>query len=68
MEDELRRRSSNRDMIQLEMDVLEREIEEIRKNVYLYECAKQQQAVDESREEFVSVFAFRRCGEGEYYE
>lgn len=51
VEDELRRRSSNRDMIQLEMDVLEREIEEIRKKVYLYECAKQQQAVDESREE-----------------
>lgn len=51
LEDELRRRSSNCDMIQLEMDDLEREIERIEKKVHLYECAKQQQTVDESLEE-----------------
>ena len=51
LEDELRRRSSNCDMIGLEMDDLEREIERIEKKVHLYECAKQQLAVDESLEE-----------------
>ena len=51
LEDELRRRSSNCDMIGLEMDDLEREIERIEKKVHLFECARQQIAVDESFEE-----------------
>ncbi len=52
LEDELRRRSSNCDMIRLEMDDLEREIKKIEKKVHLYECAKQQQAVNENYEEY----------------
>ena len=52
LEDELRRRSSNLDMIQLEMDDLEREIERIQRKVHLYECAKQQQEVDDCQEEY----------------
>lgn len=51
LEDEFRKRSSNCDMLQLEMDDLEREIERIEKKVHLYECAKQQQTVDEHLEE-----------------
>ena len=51
LEDELRKRSSNCDMIQLEMDDLEREMEHIERQVHLYECAKQQKVVDESLEE-----------------
>ena len=38
-------------MLQLEMDDLERDIERIEKKVHLYECAKQQQAVEEYLEE-----------------
>ena len=51
LEEEFRRRSSNCDMIGLEMDNLEREISRIEKKVHLFECARQQLAVDESFEE-----------------
>lgn len=51
LEDELRNRSSNCEMIRQEMDDLEREMEKVERRVHLFECALQQQAVDESLEE-----------------
>ncbi len=51
LEEELRRRSSNCDMIGLEMDNLEREISRIEHKLHLMECARQQLVVDESLQE-----------------
>lgn len=52
LEDELKKRSSNFDMLQFEMDDLEREIEKIEKTLHLYECAKQQLQVEEEQAEY----------------
>ncbi len=45
--DELSYKISNRDMIQIEMENLDEEIQKIEKLIHLYECAKQQEIVDE---------------------
>lgn len=45
--DELRYKISNRDMIQMEMDNLDEEIRKTEHLIHLYECAKQQEVVDE---------------------
>lgn len=52
LEDELQHHTINRDMIQIEMDELDAEIEGIEKLVHLYECAKQQSAIDEWANEY----------------
>ena len=51
LEDDLRKRSSNCEMIRQEMEDLEREIEKAQRLVHLFECALQQQTVDECEEE-----------------
>ncbi len=53
--DELKFRSSNRDMIQLELDALENEIQTIEEILHIYDCAKQQKFVDEQQEEYELV-------------
>ena len=45
--DKLSFKISNRDMIQIEKDDLEEEIQKIEHIIHLYECAKQQEVVDE---------------------
>ena len=50
--DELRIHTDNRDIIQDEMDELEGEIQSIEKTVHLYECAKQQEIIDEQAKEY----------------
>lgn len=52
LQDQLRLRSSNCEMIRLEMDELEREIEWVEKKVHLLECAKQQLEVEECLEDY----------------
>lgn len=47
MADELSYKISNRDMIQIEMDQLDEEIHKIKHMIHLFECAKQQETVDE---------------------
>lgn len=51
LEDSLRFSTSNRDMIQMEMDALEAEIEKLEKLLHLYECALKQQEADEQQRE-----------------
>lgn len=50
--DDLKIHTSNRDVIQGEMDELESEIQSIEKTVHLYECAKQQNIIDEQTKEY----------------
>ncbi|MBQ3544757.1 MAG: hypothetical protein IJA34_07220 [Lachnospiraceae bacterium] len=50
--DELRYCTSNRDMIQVELDALNDIIREIEKKIHIYECAKAQENVDEENEEY----------------
>ena len=50
--DDLRLKTSNLEMIQAEMDVLEEEMQQVEKIIHLYQCAKQQITVDEQKEEY----------------
>ena len=50
--DDLRLKTSNLEMIQSEMDVLEEEIQQVEKIIHLYQCAKQQITVDEQNDEY----------------
>lgn len=49
--EELKKRSSNRDMLGFERDSLEEELEKIEHRIHLFECAKQQENVEECRQE-----------------
>lgn len=51
LEDELRLCSSNRDMIQIERDALEEEMQQVQLTLHLFDCAKQQEHVDEYQKE-----------------
>ncbi|MGN0484806.1 MAG: hypothetical protein ACI4HI_14765 [Lachnospiraceae bacterium] len=55
LSDELQFHSSNRDMIQLEKDALDIECEKIEMIVHQYECAKQQEVIDEQRQEYENL-------------
>ena len=55
LEDERNYHTSNRDMIEMEKDNLEREAERIEKLLQLLACAKQQEAVEEERSELEVV-------------
>lgn len=50
--EELRNRSSNRDMLGFERDALEEELGKIEYQIHLFECARQQEQVTECRKEY----------------
>ncbi len=52
LEDKLKFRIANRDMIGMEKDALEEELEKINQMLHLLECAKQQEFVDEQKKEY----------------
>lgn len=52
LEGELRNKTSNRDLLGMELDALEKKLEEIEHQIYLFECAKQQEQVDENQYEW----------------
>lgn len=55
LEKQERFHSSNRDMIEIERESLEKECAKIKNNLYLLECAKQQGKVDEERHAFLEA-------------
>ena len=52
LEDGLKFRIANRDMIGMEKDALETELEKIKQTLHLLDCAKQQEFVDEQKREY----------------
>ena len=52
LEDKLKFRIANRDMIGMEKDALEEELEKINQMLHLLECAKQQEFVDEQKKDY----------------
>lgn len=55
LEQEERFHSSNRDMIDMERETLERECKTVRTRLHLLECASRQEAVDQDRRELTAV-------------
>lgn len=49
--EQLKQKSSNRDMLGFEKDALENELEKIEQQIHLFECAKQQETVEEYQNE-----------------
>ncbi len=50
--EDLKKRISNRDMLGFERDVLEEELQKIEHQIHLFECARQQEQVEECRKEY----------------
>ena len=51
LSEQLKQRSSNRDMLGFERDALEDELEKIEHQIHLFECARQQESVEEYQNE-----------------